>query len=86
MNPPIGRTIMTRQQSKILDTLIFFLEKYKNTVMKSESQTGFEELVFSQMIDTIKDLREENERLNNLNKPKVLSGGVGGQDSEPTKH
>ena len=65
---------MTRQQSKILDTLIYFLEKYKKTVMKSESQTGFEELVFSQMIDTVNDLREENKRLNELNKPKILKG------------
>jgi hypothetical protein len=65
---------MTRQQSKILDTLIYFLERYKNTVMKSESQTGFEEMVFSQMIDTVNDLREENKRLNELNKPKILKG------------
>ena len=42
--------------------------------MKSESQTGFEELVFSQMIDTVNDLREENKRLNELNKPKILKG------------
>ena len=65
---------MTRQQSKILDTLIYFLERYKSSVMKSESQTGFEELVFSQMIDTVNDLREENNRLNELNKPKILKG------------
>ena len=65
---------MTRQQSKILDTLIYFLERYKNSVMKSDSQTGFEEMVFSQMIDTVKDLREENKRLNELNKPKILKG------------
>ena len=65
---------MTRQQSKILDTLIYFLELYKSSVMKSESQTGFEELVFSQMIDTVNDLREENKRLNELNKPKILKG------------
>ena len=65
---------MTRQQSKILDSLIYFLEKYKKPVMKSESQSGFEELVFSQMIDTVNELREENKRLNELNKPKILKG------------
>ena len=74
LNPQTGRIVMTRQQSKILDTLIYFLERYKSTVMKSESQTGFEELVFSQMIDTVNDLREENKRLNELNKPKILKG------------
>ena len=44
-------------------------------------------MVFEQMIDTIGDLREENDRLNSLNKPKILSGGIDeGPDSEPTKH
>ena len=83
----IGRIVMTRQQSKILDTLVYFLERYKKAVVKSESATGFEDMVFEQMIDTVKELREENERLNSLNKPKILSGGIDeGPDSEPTKH
>tara|TARA_R100000664_G_scaffold12799_1_gene20555 strand:- start:1208 stop:1441 length:234 start_codon:yes stop_codon:yes gene_type:complete len=77
---------MTRQQSKILDTLIYFLKRYKKAVTSSESATGFEDMVFEQMIDTIGELREENERLNSLNKPKVLSGGIDGQDNEPTEH
>ena len=78
---------MTRQQSKILDTLVYFLERYKKAVVKSESATGFEDMVFEQMIDTIAELREENERLNSLNKPKVLSGGIDeGSDNAPTKH
>ena len=83
----IGRIIMTRQQEKILDTLIYFLERYKKAVTKSDQATGFEDLVFDQMIDTVGELREENERLNSLNKPKILSGGINeGPDSEPTKH
>ena len=82
----IGRIVMTRQQEKILDTLIYFLERYKKAVTKSESATGFEDMVFEQMIDTIGELREENDRLNSLNKPKVLSGGIDGQDNEPTEH
>ena len=78
---------MTRQQEKILETLIYFLERYKKAVVKSDQATGFEDLVFDQMIDTVKDLREENERLSSLNKPKILSGGIDeGPDSEPTKH
>ena len=78
---------MTRQQEKILDTLIYFLERYKKAVTKSEQATGFEDLVFDQMIDTVKELQEENERLNSLNKPKILSGGIDeGSDNEPTKH
>tara|TARA_R100000152_G_C6616999_1_gene68971 strand:- start:334 stop:567 length:234 start_codon:yes stop_codon:yes gene_type:complete len=77
---------MTRQQSKILDTLVYFLKRYKKAVTASESATGFEDMVFEQMIDTIGELREENERLNSLNKPKVLSGGINGQDNEPTEH
>ena len=78
---------MTRQQEKILDTLIYFLERYKKAVTASESATGFEDMVFEQMIDTIGELREENDRLNNLNKPKILSGGIDeGSDNEPTKH
>jgi len=83
----IGRIVMTRQQEKILDTCIYFLERYKKAVVKSESATGFEDMVFEQMIDTIKELREENDRLNSLNKPKILSGGIDeGSDNEPTKH
>ena len=78
---------MTRQQEKILETLVYFLERYKKAVVKSDQATGFEDLVFDQMIDTVKDLREENERLSSLNKPKILSGGIDeGPDSEPTKH
>ena len=83
---PIGRIVMTRQQSKILDTLVYFLKRYKKAVTASESATGFEDMVFEQMIDTIAELREENDRLNSLNKPKVLSGGIDGQDNEPTEH
>ena len=83
----IGRIVMTRQQEKILDTLVYFLERYEKAVVKSESATGFEDMVFEQMIDTIKELREENDRLNSLNKPKILSGGIDeGSDNEPTKH
>ena len=75
MNPQTGRTItMTSKQEKILNTLIYFLERYKKSVMKSESSTGFEEMVFEQMIDTINELVEENKRLNELNKPKILKG------------
>ena len=77
---------MTSKQERILETLIYFLERYKKAVVKSESATGFEDMVFDQMIESIKELQEENERLNSLNKPKILSGGVGGQDNEPTKH
>ena len=86
LNPQTGRIVMTRQQSKILDTLVYFLKRYKKAVTSSESATGFEDMVFEQMIDTIGELREENERLNSLNKPKVLSGGINGQDNEPTEH
>ena len=86
LNPQTGRIVMTRQQSKILDTLVYFLKRYKKAVTSSESATGFEDMVFEQMIDTIAELREENERLNSLNKPKVLSGGINGQDNEPTEH
>ena len=89
----IGRIAMTSKQERILDTLIYFLKRYKKAVVKSESATGFEDLVFDQMIDTINELKEENERLSNLNKPKILSGGIRyeeekdeGPDSEPTKH
>ena len=78
---------MTRQQEKILDTLVYFLERYKKAVTKSDQATGFEDLVFDQMIDTVKELQEENDRLSNLNKPKILSGGIDeGSDNEPTKH
>ena len=89
----IGRIVMTSKQERILDTLSYFLKRYKKAVVKSESATGFEDLVFDQMIDTINELKEENERLCNLNKPKILSGGIRyeeekdeGPDSEPTKH
>ena len=83
----IGRIVMTSKQERILDTLIYFLKRYKKAVVKSDSATGFEDMVFDQMIDTINELKEENERLSNLNKPKILSGGIDeGPDSEPTKH
>ena len=82
-----GRIVMTSKQSRILETLIYFLERYKKAVVKSESATGFEDMVFDQMIESIKELQEENKRLNSLNKPKILSGGKDeGPDSEPTKH
>ena len=82
-----GRIVMTRQQEKILETLIYFLERYKKAVTKSDQATGFEDLVFDQMIDTVKELQEENDRLSSLNKPKILSGGIDeGSDNEPTKH
>ena len=78
---------MTRQQEKILETLIYFLERYKKAVTKSDQATGFEDLVFDQMIDTVKELQEENDRLSNLNNPKILSGWIDeGSDNEPTKH
>ena len=83
----IGRIVMTSKQSRILETLGYFLTRYKKAVVKSESATGFEDMVFDQMIETIKELQEENERLNSLNKPKILSGGIDeGSDNEPTKH
>ena len=75
MNPQIGRTItMTSKQEKILGTIIYFLERYRKAVTKSESSTGFEDMVFTEMIDTIKEVQEENKRLNELNKPKILKG------------
>ena len=82
-----GRIVMTSKQERILETLIYFLERYKKAVVKSESATGFEDMVFDQMIESVKELQEENKRLNSLNKPKILSGGIDeGPDSEPTKH
>ena len=63
---------MTSKQIKIINTLIYFLERYKKSVMKSESSTGFEEMVFEQMIETINELVEENKRLSEFNKPKIL--------------
>tara|TARA_R110000824_G_scaffold17339_3_gene70555 strand:+ start:2328 stop:2537 length:210 start_codon:yes stop_codon:yes gene_type:complete len=65
---------MTSKQEKILETIIYFLERYKKAVTKSESSTGFEDMVFTEMIDTIKEVRAENKRLNDLNKPKILKG------------
>ena len=65
---------MTSKQSRILETLIYFLERYKKAVTKSEQSTGFEDMVFDQMIETIKELQAENKRLNELNKPKILKG------------
>ena len=73
MNPQTGRMItMTSKQEKILGTIIYFLERYRKAVMKSESSTGFEDMVFTEMIDTIKEVQAENKRLNELNKPKIL--------------
>tara|TARA_R100001086_G_scaffold6161_1_gene3866 strand:+ start:326 stop:535 length:210 start_codon:yes stop_codon:yes gene_type:complete len=69
---------VTSKQNKVLDTLIYFLERYKKTAMKNDGGTGFEELVFNQMIDAINELREENHRLGKLNKPKIIKG----EDSE----
>ena len=63
---------MTSKQMKIIGTLIYFLERYKKSVMKAEQSTGFEEMVFEQMVDTINELVEENKRLSELNKPKIL--------------
>jgi hypothetical protein len=65
---------MTNKQEKILATIIYFLERYKNAVGKSEGSTGFEDIVFTEMIETIKELQAENKRLNELNKPKILKG------------
>ena len=67
---------MTSQQNRILDTLIYFLGRYKSSVLKSESQSGFEEIVFDQMIGAVKDLKEENLRLSKLSKPEILKGGL----------
>ena len=67
---------MTNKQEKILDTFVYFLGRYKKAVAKSESQTGFEDMVFEQMIETVKELREENKRLAELNKPAILKGGA----------
>ena len=53
---------MTSKQEKILETIIYFLERYKKAVTKSESSTGFEDMVFTEMIDTIKEVRAENKR------------------------
>ena len=78
MTQPTGKIVMTNKQKRILETLIYFLEKYKKSAMKSENSTGFEEMVFEQMIDTINELVEENRRLSELNKPKIIKG----EDSE----
>ena len=67
---------MTSQQNRILDTLIYFLGRYKSSVLKSESQSGFEEIVFDQMIGAVKDLKEEIHRLSKLSKPEILKGGL----------
>ena len=69
---------MNSRQNKVLDTLIYFLERYKKTAMKNDGGTGFEELVFNQMIEAVEVLREENRRLSKLNKPKIIKG----EDSE----
>ena len=65
---------MTSKQNKVLDTLIYFLKRYKKTAMKDDRGTGFEDLVFDQMIDAINELRDENKRLSELNKPKIIKG------------
>jgi len=65
---------MTDKQRRILETLTYFLNRYKESILKSKQGTGFEELVFDQMIETIKELQAENIRLSELNKPKILKG------------
>lgn len=65
---------MTDKQRRILETLVYFLNRYKESILKSKQGTGFEELVFDQMVETIKELQAENIRLNELNKPKILKG------------
>ena len=67
---------MTPKQERILSTLVYFLERYKKAVIKHEHSTGFEDMVFEQMIVTVKDLKDENKRLSDLNKPEVLKGGL----------
>ena len=75
MNPQIGRTTtITSKQEKIISTLIYFLERYKKSVMKSESSTGFEVMVFKQIVYTINEFVEENKRLNEFNKANILKG------------
>ena len=69
---------MTPKQDRVINTLIYFLERYKKSVLKSESQSGFEEMVFDEMIGVINELRDENRRLGKLNKPKIIKG----EDSE----
>ena len=61
---------MTSKQEKIIGTLIYFLERYRKAVTKSESSTGFEDMVF----ETVNELVDENKRLSELNKPKILKG------------
>ena len=78
MTQPTGKIVMTSKQERILETLIYFLENYKKSAMKSKNSTGFEEMVFEQMIDTVNELVEENRRLSELNKPKIIKG----EDSE----
>ena len=67
---------MTPKQDRILSTLIYFLERYKKAVEKNDNATGFEDMVFDQMIETVKELKDENKRLSQLNKPAVLNGGL----------
>ena len=67
---------MTPKQERILSTLIYFLERYKVAVEKNDKATGFEDMVFEQMIETVQELKEENKRLSELNKPAVLKGGL----------
>ena len=50
---------MTPNQDSILSTLVYFLERYKKASIKNESSTGFEDIVFDQMIDTVKDLYQK---------------------------
>ena len=66
---------MTPKQERILSTLIYFLDRYKKAIIKNENGTGFEDMVFEQMIETVQELKEENKRLSELNKPAVLKGG-----------
>ena len=78
---------MNNKQNKILDTCIYFLDRYKKAVSKSDSQTGFEDMVFDQMIETIKELREEiadsglmSKELDKLLKGEPLTAKIGDYD------
>ena len=66
---------MTPKQERILSTLIYFLDRYKTAIINNENGTGCEDMVFEQMIETVQELKEENKRLSELNKPAVLKGG-----------
>ena len=60
-----------------------FALPYHSTIEFSQNLTNinriplyfFEDMVFEQMIETIKELREENKRLVELNKPSLVKVG-----------